>query len=275
MSTALFRRRALERVSSPEQLDQVVRAALPLQWVALIALLVVVAGAVAWSAIATVPTTVPGPGIYLPVGGLHPASTPVAGTVTSLPALSVGNQVSAGQTLATVTAPAAQGAPGAPPTYGVLAPLDGVVVNVYHLSGTYEGAGQTVGVIEPSGRPLVVYSYVDDLKAPALHRGTEAQVSFAGGIGATYGFAKGVVASVSPYPVDPATVQALTANTSLADVARGLGPIREVIVDLTPSSTPSGLAWARGQGPPGKLPAGLGIDMTFVVGSHHPISNVI
>src|SRR5207302_11126876 len=64
----------------------------------------------------------------------------------------------------------------------------------------------------------------------------------AGGIGATYGFAKGVVASVSPYPVDPATVQALTANTSLADVARGLGPIREVIVALTPSSTPSGLA---------------------------------
>ena len=270
MSTALFRRRALERVSSPEQLDQVVRAALPLQWVALIALLVVVAGAVAWSAIATVPTTVPGPGIYLPVGGLHPASTPVAGTVTSLPALSVGNQVSAGQTLATVTAPAAQGAPGAPPTYGVLAPLDGVVVNVYHLSGTYEGAGQTVGVIEPSGRPLVVYSYVDDCpESPETVSEDRRE------IGATYGFAKGVVASVSPYPVDPATVQALTANTSLADVARGLGPIREVIVALTPSSTPSGLAWARGQGPPGKLPAGLGIDMTFVVGSHHPISNVI
>jgi hypothetical protein len=184
--------------------------------------------------------------------------------------------VSAGQTLATVTAPAAQGAPGAPPTYGVLAPLDGVVINVYHLSGTYEAAGQTLGVIEPSGRPIVIYSYVSDEKAVALHRGTEAQVSFAGGISATYGYAKGVVASVSPYPVDPATVQNLTANTALGDLARGLGPIREVIVDLTPSSsTPSGLAWARGQGPPGKLPAGLGIDMQFVVGSHHPISNVI
>src|SRR5205823_2113958 len=53
VSTTLFRRQALERVSSPEQLDQTVRASLPLQWVALVSLLAVVAGAVAWAAIAT------------------------------------------------------------------------------------------------------------------------------------------------------------------------------------------------------------------------------
>jgi hypothetical protein len=149
-----------------------------------------------------------------------------------------------------------------------------VVVNVYHLAGTYQAAGQTVGVIQPSGRPLVAYTYVSDLQAPALHRGLAAQVTF-GGTGAAYGYAKGVVASVSQYPVDPATVQSLTANTSLADVAKGLGPVKEVIVTLTPASTPSGLAWARGQGPPGQLPPGLPIDVQFVVGSHHPISNVI
>ena len=274
MSTTLFRRQALERVSSPEQLDQTVRASLPLQWVALVSLLAVVAGAVAWAAIATVPTTVPAVGIYLPVGGLHAATTPAAGTITPLPALTVGNRVSAGQALATVTVPVAQGAPSPPPTYGVLAPLDGVVVNVFHLSGTYQNAGQTVGVIQPSGRPLVVYSYVSDLKAPVLHRGVAAQVTF-GGASASYGYAKGVVASVSQYPVDPATVQSLTANTSLGDVARGLGPVKEVIIALTPSNTPSGLAWARGQGPPGTLPPGLPADPQFVVGSHHPIDNVI
>src|SRR5205085_7582720 len=140
--------------------------------------------------------------------------------------------------------------------------------------GTFEPADQTLGVIQPTGRPLVVYSYVSDLEAPALARGTEAQVELAGA-GAAFGYAKGAVASVSQFPVDPATVKSLTANTALGDIARSLGPVREVIITLTPASTPSGIAWGRGQGPPGKLPAGLPADPKFVVGSHHPISNVI
>jgi hypothetical protein len=103
-ATDLFRGQALKRVSSPEQLDRVVRTTLPLQCPALITLLAVVAAAVAWSAIATVLTTVPTVGLYIPLGGLDPASMPVAGIVTSLPAFTVGTRVSAGQVLATVAA---------------------------------------------------------------------------------------------------------------------------------------------------------------------------
>jgi hypothetical protein len=273
-ATDLFRGQALKRVSSPEQLDRVVRTTLPLQWLALITLLAVVAAAVAWSAIATVLTTVPSVGLYIPLGGLDPASTPVAGVVTSLPAFTVGTRVSAGQVLATVTAPVARGATGPPPIYNVLAPLDGVVVDADQLSGTYQNAGHTLGLIQPSGRPLVVYSYVSDLQAPVIHPGVAVQVTF-GGVGGTYGYAKGVVSTVSQYPVDPATVEILTGNASLADVVKGFGPSKEIVIRMTPSSTPSGLAWSRGQGPPGKLPPGLPIDVQFVVGTHHPISNVI
>jgi hypothetical protein len=274
VSTALFRRKALERVSSPEQLDRVVRAALPLQWVALVALLLVVAAAVAWAVIATVPTTLSGAGIYLPVGGLHPASTPIAGTVTASPALTVGAQVSEGQVLATVTPPVAQGTPGPPPSYPVSSPLTGVVVTSYPLSGTFEGAGQVLGLVQPTDRPLVVYSYVSDQTANGLSRGTEVQVDIAG-LGGAYGYAKGKVAAVSQYPVDPESVQSLTNNSSLVDVLTSLGPTKEVIVSMTPASTPSGIAWGRGQGPPGRLPPGLPADPKFIVGSHHPISNVI
>jgi biotin carboxyl carrier protein len=271
----LFRGRALKRISSPEQLDLVVRATLPLQWVALITLLVVVAAAVAWAAIATVPTTVAAQGLYTPNGGLYPANTPVAGIVTRLPLTTVGAQVSAGQALATVTAPVARGAPGPTPTYDVPAPKNGVVIDTYHVSGTYVGAGQTLALIQPADQPLVVYSFVPTEKASGLIRGVPAQVTFGAGIGAAYGYTKGVVDSVSQYPVDPASAQDIAENTSIADTVKALGPSKEVIVTLTPSATPSGLAWARGQGPPGKPPPGLPISVQFVVGSHHPISNVI
>jgi hypothetical protein len=275
VSTNLFRGQALKRISSPEQLDRVVRTALPLQWVALITLLIVVSAAVAWSAIATVLTTVPAQGFYTTVGGLHPATTPVAGILTRLPVTTVGAQVSAGQVLATVTAPVPRGTPGPPPIYDVSAPQSGVVVDVYHLSGTYQDANQDVALIQPSGRPLLVYSFVPTKNASVLRGGMSSQVTFGAGIGAAYGYAKGVVTSVSQYPVDPAIVQDLTESTSIADAVRAQGPSKEVVVALTPSPTPSGLAWARGQGPPGKLPPGLPIDVQFVVGSHHPISNVI
>jgi hypothetical protein len=89
------------------------------------------------------------------------------------------------------------------------------------------------------------------------------------------GYTKGMVDSVSQYPVDPANAGSIAANASFVDQVKALGPVKEVIVTLTPSSTPSGLAWARGQGPPGKLPPGLPISVQFLVGSHHPISNVI
>jgi HlyD family secretion protein len=272
----MFRAKALKRISSPEQLDSVVRAALPLQWLALIVLLAVVSAAVAWASIATVPTTVQAHGIYIPVGGLHPADTPAAGFITKLPALAVGNEVKAGEPLAIVTTPVARGASSPPLTYDVVAPLDGVVVDVYHLSGTYQTPGRTVGLVEPGGpgRPLVVYSYVSDAKASALHPGVAAQVTF-GGVGSDYGYAEGVVSSVSQYPVDAESVQSVTANISLVKAVQALGPAKEVIVTLTPSSTPSGLTWARGEGPPGMLPPGLPIDVQFIVGSHHPISYVI
>jgi hypothetical protein len=275
VSTALFRRQALERISSPEQLDRVVRAARPLQWVALIALLVVVAATVAWAAIATVPTTFAAQGFYTTVGGLHPATTPVAGILTRLPVTVVGAQVSAGQVLATVTTPVPRDTAGTPPIYNVVAPQNGVVVDVYHLSGTYQDVNQDVALIQPTGRPLVVYSFVPTEKASGLRRGVPAQVTFGAGVGAALGYAKGVVDSVSQYPVDPAIVQDLTESTSIADAVRAQGPSKEVVVTLTPSRTPSGLAWARGQGPPGRLPPGLPIDVQFVLGSHHPISNVI
>ena len=150
-----------------------------------------------------------------------------------------------------------------------------MVVDVDDLSGTYVGAGDILGDIEPAGRPLVVYAYLSTEDASGLTPGVPAQVSFGAGIGATYGYTKGVVDSVSRYPVDPANVETIAESSSIVDEVRALGPAKQIVVRLTPASTPSGLAWGHGQGPPGRVPTGLPASVQFVVGSHHPISNVL
>lgn len=63
--SSLFREKSLERVSSPDQMDDYVRVIMPSVWLALLAVAILVVGIIAWSAFGSVPaengesTTVP------------------------------------------------------------------------------------------------------------------------------------------------------------------------------------------------------------------------
>jgi hypothetical protein len=272
MSLGMFRTQALKRVSSPEQLDRVVRAALPLQWVALAALLLVVGTVVIWSVVATVPTTVSAQGIYVPVGGLRVADTTTSGIVTNLASLSVGAHVEAGEVLGTITSGEGASASSTP----IVSPATGTLIEVNDVTGSYVDPGQNVATIEPSGKPLVVYAYLPAEVASTLVRGVPANVTFGAGIGATFGYVKGVVASVSRYPVSAEHLDAVLGDTGLAAQVLKLGAVKEVVVALVPSAaTPSRLTWASGAGPPAAVPPGVPASLQFIVGSHRPINDVI
>lgn len=58
MDNQLFRKSSLERISSPEQLNEYIRATSPMLWVVLAGLLVLVLAAGIWSVTATLPETV-------------------------------------------------------------------------------------------------------------------------------------------------------------------------------------------------------------------------
>ncbi|MCW2991621.1 MAG: hypothetical protein JWM73_2215, partial [Solirubrobacterales bacterium] len=60
-----------------------------------------------------------------------------------------------------------------------------------------------------------------------------------------------------------------------AEIGR-LGPANEVIIALAQSArNPSGLVWGSGHGPDTALPAGLPAEATFLIGTHHPIDDVL
>ena len=69
MSEDIFRKSALERLSSPEQLDRLVTVTSPKTWLALLMLCVIVAAAIAWSIFGRLPTRVEGNGILISNGG--------------------------------------------------------------------------------------------------------------------------------------------------------------------------------------------------------------
>lgn len=264
----MFRERALRRISSPEQLDRLVEVTSPRRWIGLGALLVVVVGAIVWAAVSTVPTTLSGPGFLLPLGGLREVQAPASGTVTDLD-LTVGQHIVAGQRLGSVVEAGGGAAP-------VRAPETGVVSETDTVRNAFVHAGDRLGLVEPIGWPLVLYSYVPANVAADLAPGTPVHVTFGAGIGAAYGYAKGHVQSVGQFPVTPERLAFILQDSAVISQVQALGASNEVVIELDQSArTPSGLEWGTGSGPPSRLPAGLPATVEFVVGSHHPIDNVL
>lgn len=64
-SAGLYRKQALERISSPERLDELVQLAAPKDWLALAVLAALVGAALVWSVIGSLPTTVTGRGVLI------------------------------------------------------------------------------------------------------------------------------------------------------------------------------------------------------------------
>lgn len=264
----MFRARALRRISSPEQLDQLVRVTVARRWIGLAALLLIVAALIVWSVVSVVPTTVAGPGYLLPLGGLREIQAPASGTVSAV-YVARGSHVVAGQTIGAIAGPGRS-------STAIPAPETGTITEGNVLPGSVVRRGQRLGFVEPVGWPLVLYSYVPTSIAAGLAPGTPVHVSFGAGIGAAYGYAKGRVTVVSKFATTPERLNFILKDSAVVSQVRALGPTNEVSISLDMSAkSASGLSWGSGAGPPASLPAGLPADVTFIVGSRHPIDDVL
>ena len=85
MHSKLFRKSALDRLSSPDQLDRLITITSSRAWIAITIIGVMLAAAIAWSLVGNLPTRVSGKGILIPKGGrLFDAVAPATGLVSDI-----------------------------------------------------------------------------------------------------------------------------------------------------------------------------------------------
>ncbi|MHC4769150.1 MAG: hypothetical protein ACYTEI_10620, partial [Planctomycetota bacterium] len=101
LSKRLFRESALERLSSPEQLDQQLQVTSPKGWIALSAIWVLLAGVIAWAILGEVHTREEGHGIIVTGGGLQVVVAEGSGRLSEI-LVDVGDQVSVDQVVARI-----------------------------------------------------------------------------------------------------------------------------------------------------------------------------
>jgi len=97
----IFRKVAIDRISSPEQLDQIVRITSPRSWIGLAALLAIIISALIWGIVGNLPDMVDGMGIVFSGGGVENVMHPVAGKITDV-RVEVGTYVNKGDLIALV-----------------------------------------------------------------------------------------------------------------------------------------------------------------------------
>ncbi|MCC5872061.1 MAG: NHLP bacteriocin system secretion protein [Gammaproteobacteria bacterium] len=104
MQQKLFRKAALERLSTPDQLDDAMQITTPMGWLALLALFMVVTGGVVWSVVGSAQIKVPGQGILIHPGGVLDVVSPVSGPLAAL-LVRPGSRVTEGTVVGRVSQP--------------------------------------------------------------------------------------------------------------------------------------------------------------------------
>ncbi|WP_341530021.1 NHLP bacteriocin system secretion protein [Nostoc sp. UHCC 0302] len=97
----LFRKEALERASSPEELDQIMQVVSPQKWLPLFTIGLLVVAGVFWSILGRIPITVTGTGIIVYPSKVASFQSPIAGRLRTVN-VKVGDFVRRGDVLATL-----------------------------------------------------------------------------------------------------------------------------------------------------------------------------
>lgn len=242
MPGLIFRTQALEKLSSPEQLDQLIRVTTLRGWLALAGLACLLAPLFGWALWGSLETRTVAQGVLLPEGGLCLVPAPQDGQVSEIRTW-LGGQIEPGQVVMALQ-PAGAGAP-----QEVISRCGGKVVDLPVQPGQPVEHGQGLLTVEPAGQPLEAVVYVPLDQARSLSPGMAVRISPAGMEAEVYGYLLGEVRLVGQYPVDLQALERRVGSQSLAQTFLQRGVLVEVRITL--GSRPGEYRWSL-QRPPGK-----------------------
>ncbi|HYD78260.1 MAG TPA: NHLP bacteriocin system secretion protein [Paucimonas sp.] len=254
MRTDLFRKSALERLSSPEQLDQMVRVADPFAWLALIAVWGILLAAVLWSVFGTIPSRISGQGILLREGVFNVASMR-GGVVAEMTRLHPGDRIEKGQVIARVAQPASSDATRparsgiAASAADIVSPYSGRVVEVMARTGDSVAERSPIISLEPDKPLEAIIYFSSQSEAKGIKPGMLAQLSPVTAKREEFGVLLGKVRAVSEFPVTPQGMMAVLNNEALVRMFSRDGPPVAVHVELLPdAASRSGYRWSSEAG---------------------------
>jgi hypothetical protein len=268
----IFRQVALERLSSPEQLDQMMRVTNPMGWATLLALGLLLLAVIVWGIFGRVATSVVGEGILLVPGGVKDIVSPVSGQVVDV-YFDAGDVIQADQVVARVAER------GEVVNTKVVSAYAGRILEIKVDSGSLIERGTPIlslEVMDGGLRDLEVVIYVPAAEGKRVRPGMDVQISPSTVEREVYGFMMGKVISVGEVPATRQGMLRVLGSEELVQALSGAGAPIEIRAHLMlDPQTPSGYAWSSSQGPPLQIDSGTFCTAWIKIRQQRPISLVL
>ncbi len=260
----LFRAQALQKVSSPEQLDELIQVTDPTGWLALLALTALIVVALVWSILGSIPSTTVGQGIFIKGGALYGVVAPASGELTEIN-VAVGDVVTQGQPVARI------GSDKIP------SPHAGRVAQLLVDQGDYLSVGTTILSLEPENAGMRVTAFVPLADAKKILPGMKAQISPSTIKKEDFGSMLGTVRFVAQFPSTMSGLKGILVNDELIKIVSSIPAPVEVQIELERDpGAPSGYRWTSSGGPSSlQISSGTLGSVTVVTSEQQPISLIL
>ncbi|WNE95208.1 HlyD family efflux transporter periplasmic adaptor subunit [Streptomyces luomodiensis] len=245
-----FRRKALENLRQPDDLDSPVRLTRPRAWAVLAVVGAIIVGGLVWSFNGELARSVSVPGILTHPLGVSKVESPQSGTVSNV-FVDTGDVVTKGARVLSLVD--AEGA-----TKTVRAPFSGRAIALLVGNGQYVAAGATFMTVERTDGKndrMVAVLFAPADKAGLLKIGDRVDMDVASAPAQAFGLMRGRVTAMDPFPQTEQQVQDFLGGNKLlaTQLLEQGGPIRITVDPDRDADVPSGYRWTTTSGPPFRI----------------------
>ena len=291
MEPSIFRKSSLERISSPEQLNEYIKITNPGVWGVLLGCIALLIAVGFWGFYGSIPDSVRAAGVIFPQNGAISVIPIASGRISDM-RVGAGDFVEAGQIIAVIpqedierqitelksnTQPDEKRIAALINEYEsrsiVISPVSGIVLSAKSSNETVSSSEAVASIVkqEKYANDKQIICYIPTLTARKLKEGMEVQVSPDFAPREEYGYMYGYITNIGTYPVSQAEVLSAVGNMQYANGLLTQGNCVEVRVTLTvdPGSQDK-IKWSNKKGESMQLSIGTDCNMLIVVQNFKP-----
>jgi hypothetical protein len=268
----LFRKAALERLSSPEKLDELMQITSPRSWLLLLGIGLLLAGVVVWGVIGRIPTTVSGEGVLTFVSdSVLPIQSLDQGTVEDV-FVTPGESIQQGDVIARLTK--TDGDP-----VNVISPYTGRVLSLETPAGTAVELNQNIVYVErfnETDRKPEAIIYIPITQAIQVTPGMEVQISPLNVQQSQFGFIQGRVKSVGENIASNDDLRRVLNRDEIVQAIASQGLVVEIHIELVTSDAfASGVLWSSNTAQNLLIQEGTPCSASITIKQEPPINRVL
>jgi len=284
-SNSIFRKTALDRISSPEQLNEYIKITNPGVWVVLLGCMALLIAVGFWSVFGSIPDSVQVKGVVFPQNGVTALIPETGGRISDV-RVKVGDFVQAGQIIAVVPQEDLIQEINNLGTQAnldiskinalrseyerkslIVAPVSGIVLNVMGVHETASSNQALASIVkqEKFANDKQIITYIPSSTAKKLREGMEVQASPSFAPREEYGYMYGYITSIGTYPVTEANVLSALGSEQYAVGVLPEGSCVEVRITLTPDpDSADKIKWSNQKGEGISLSIGTNCNLLIV-----------